>query len=356
MAEPYPPPEEVNDYLLGQLTPARRREFAERLAHDAGLRQHIRELEEGLLALAMTAPRREPPRKIWTQIETAVSKSARQNFWFPFLELKWLAKGWAVTGCLVAAVLIHSYWTRERPSISVASGGSEVKTNFVTAPPPNLATLPTFVTNRQTGLVENNPPGSDPWRATTNPATAPPSANVAAIASARAAPPSSLKTTVAHRQSRVSPAMQRAAFRAFAWQMGWTNEPSAPDSEVPVDFVDLPDPTAADTVPPLVAADLPGNSGLWDPVAPADPGLPPPSIPMLALNNNIFVPIDPGSLPAGLRQGVVWSVDGEGNPAIIGPFTLGPRPTILHINNADTSGGTTYIVTIGGTNFIGHAP
>lgn len=360
MAEPVSPTDEVNDYLLGRLTPAARRKFEARLEQDAELRREVRALEEGVLALAMSAPRREPPRTAWLLVEAAVARSARWNGGLPFWKMKWLANGWAMAGCLAAAFFIHAFWFRPAapplpPLSSVAANTVETKINPVAGAEQKII----FTSVDEAGQVPKFFPGVK-----TN---LPAAARVAQmqLPSQTAVGPKqglelvSLAASARSGRTRLSREMRQAILLAVARQLGWSRSGEVAADERPVDFVDLPNSDQTDTLPTFAAAD---PAGLADVISPAnfaplvDAGLPADLIPILAWDGNVFAAIDPSTLPAGSRTLSVWSVDGGGNTNFLGAVALGGNPTILNINNADTTGGMHYYLTVGGTNIIGQYP
>ena len=92
MAEAHPYEEQAVLYLLDRLSVDERRDFEARLAESAELRALLRELEEGSVALAMSAPRRRPPAQIWNRIERAVAQGRKHETLAP-LRLAWWRYG-----------------------------------------------------------------------------------------------------------------------------------------------------------------------------------------------------------------------------------------------------------------------
>src|SRR5215475_11937904 len=85
--------DEATLYVLGELTAAERAEFEARMAKSVELRQMVRELEEGVGALATGLPRRRPPSEIWSGIEKAVSRQRKPDvsWWRVFWRNGWAA-------------------------------------------------------------------------------------------------------------------------------------------------------------------------------------------------------------------------------------------------------------------------
>ena len=114
--------------MLGQLPEPERREFEARLAESAQLRELVRQLEEGLCVMAMTAPQRQPSRQIWKQIEKKLSREARKEsvaagFWTGLWR-----HGWAAAGACLVFWLVYAWWvTANQPrGVTPAPVASEV--------------------------------------------------------------------------------------------------------------------------------------------------------------------------------------------------------------------------------------
>lgn len=98
-------------YVLGELNDAERREFESRLATSVELRNLVNELESGLVATAMTAPRRRPSAEIWRRIEKAVLKERKLLPKFPIFWFAWMRNGWAVAAACLAGWLFYAFLT-----------------------------------------------------------------------------------------------------------------------------------------------------------------------------------------------------------------------------------------------------
>src|SRR4030095_9895231 len=92
---------EATLYVLGRLDDAQRREFESELAQSADLRKLVQELEEGAVALAISAPRRDPPREVWSRIENEVAREASSRVTLGAWWAHWWRHGWAAAAaCL----------------------------------------------------------------------------------------------------------------------------------------------------------------------------------------------------------------------------------------------------------------
>jgi hypothetical protein len=356
MAEPISPFDEANDYLLGRLTPDARRNFEARLATDAELRRLVRDLEEGVLALALSAPQVPVPKDAWTNIAAAIAPVLPRENIFSFARLNWLTGGLAVAVFLAAVFGIQSLWLKsagpEKNFIAQNSGPVESSpTNSSPAPEniPQLAVENLSVSNSESVATAPGKKLETASARVVNPLPA-----VANAASAVREPLRSASgDSSVRRAARLSAPMQRAVLVALARQLGLTNDTiAAAQNPPPVDFVDLPNvalngsPTAAltplENFPPVDLTTLSPNAGG--------------DLPMFTADNNLVVTIDPATLPADAGPVTVWELDADGNQNLIGNFNLGANPTVVTITNADLSGALQYFVLIGGTNVLGRFP
>jgi hypothetical protein len=350
MAEPQLPADELDDYLLGRLTPAARRQFEQRLAADAALRQRARELEEGMLALAMSAPQLKAPTAAWANIEAAIAPPPRNIF--SFWKLNWLTGGLALAVCMAVGFFIHALSTSPTAGKKIISNNSSG--NLAVSTPAGQASLPKAqTTNGAFGAASSKrkspstTPGTNETQLTQS-STPGDLQGGAVISALRLSGPSG---TVAHGQARLSPKTQQAVLLAVARQMGWSAE-STKGAGVPVDFVDLPDATA----PVLALGALPGDAQTMLPDLAALPSDPANEVPIVAWGDKLFVTIDPAAFPTDAGPVVVWSLDNNGNQGIVGTVPLGSNPLVITISTANNVSPTTYFVTVGGTNLFGRYP
>src|ERR1700710_634182 len=116
-------------YVLGGLTPAQRIEFKGRLAESAELRALVCELEEGAVALALAAPGRKPPSKVWKKIQKAVGEETKRPLVFHPFQVGWWRNGWAGTAACLLGWMLYAHWPNH-PS-------QNVPPTFVSSEPPS---------------------------------------------------------------------------------------------------------------------------------------------------------------------------------------------------------------------------
>jgi hypothetical protein len=364
MAESRIPLDEAADYLLGRLTPAAGRRFEARLTQDAELRRHLRELEEGVLALALSAPPLRPPREAWSNIQSAVAGERQSGSMFMFLPLRWLFSGWPVAGGLAVALCIH---------IALVHQGVPGQKSGA----PSTAGRPANAAD-QAATVALPARMDAAGRANAN--AAKPGAPVNALAAGMLATGQTGGIPLAGHETgwdkeaasgpeggvaggvRPPPRLKRAVLLAMARQMGLTDAQqaqvpalAAAQAQVPVDYVELPNPIPAATpvFSPLDALSLPGT-------ATADPILqsndPNGAISMFASGNDLMVILDPAMLPANIGPVTIWVEDAEGIQTIVGTVNLGTNPMVITIQNADLSANYRYTVTASGGNILASFP
>jgi hypothetical protein len=110
MSEPRSLEDEAGLYVLGRLGVVERREFEACLKESAELRALVRELEDGVVALAMAMPQRKTPPAVWRQIEKVVAREANRKSTTLALLPGWLKNGLAAAACLALGWLLHSFW------------------------------------------------------------------------------------------------------------------------------------------------------------------------------------------------------------------------------------------------------
>jgi hypothetical protein len=135
MTRPSPSTPGAEDYLLGRLTRAERRQFEARLEQCAELRTQMRELEEGLVVLALAAPQCIAPRAAWKNIETAIARPAPWHGWLPWAGLKWFANSRGVAAGLTAVLIVHLLWQRPATPSTTSALEAAAKNCLRTSPP-----------------------------------------------------------------------------------------------------------------------------------------------------------------------------------------------------------------------------
>ena len=357
--------EEVNRYLLGQLSVSERRQFELQLEQSAALRTLVREMETGLVALATSAPHQEAPRVAWTNIEAAVAQQARWRAWRSLVRLKWLANGWAIAGGLAVLMAVQSFWrspvtnppiaplalVKTAPQVSVvpklnletngfATGFNPARTNSFAE-----TELRQKIFRLENQLAQFTHPVASAATGTTQ------------VVNAKSLELFPLNTRAALGRSRLSPKLQQAVLLAVAHQLGWGKTPPtlgatdlAPAGSPEVDFVDLP--SGASTANPVnaAAAEIASTS---DTAGLADTS----GVAILPWEENLVAVIDPSTLPPDPPPLNIWSVDAEGNPSVVGTVSVGNNPVVITIGGANAQNNPQYFITVGAsTNIIGHFP
>jgi hypothetical protein len=355
------PIEEAEDYLLGRLKPAARRRFDTRLAQDAALRQQLRELEEGALALALSAPQLRPPREAWTNIQAAVTRTQPCGVLAPFLSLQWLSHGWQVAGGLAVAVCLHLAAVHLRGSEQTPD--QPLRTS---QPAEKIAMLAQLKKTRSAAIeTQDATPSAAMARemiarapASSEPETFVPARNEACREKeAVVAPEEEIISN--HRRPRHG---QRAVSLAETLPAGQTNTPESPaptlaaaQPSVQVDYVEFSNPVAMDSTG---AVSLYSGLGGGEPtMAPASPPIAPNEhISLYASGNDLIATINPATLPANIGPLTIWMADPQGNQTVVGTVTLGQNPVVVDIQNANLGGNYQYTVMAGGGLVLGYFP
>jgi hypothetical protein len=365
------PIDELEDYLFGRLTPAAGRRFEARLTQNTALRQHIRELEEGALALAMAAPQLRPPSEAWTNIQAGVAREHQSGFLWPVLPFHWLLRGWPLAGGLVVAVFIYLAAVHvNTPGQHVTAAGAPGKqtdktatvaptegTQFAGRENSNAVNSVTTAKGAAAGLLASVQAGSCP------PANDQISPEIGAT---------TLRETTDTNGGRQSPRLQPARLRdavllAMTHRTGLTNSPAAQaqalaetPTQVQMDYVEFPNPIAAASTGPVQLSFGNGATpagAMSAVVAPSTlSGGPSESVSMFPSGNDLVVAIDPATLPANIGPITIWVEDIGGIPIVVGTVNPGVNPMVINIQNAWYGADFFYTVTAGGTNVLGHFP
>lgn len=351
--------DDMEDYVLGQLTPAACRRFEARLKQDATLRRHIRELEEGALALAMSAPQFRPPPEVWTRIQATVAQKQHYGFLWPGLQLQWLRRGWLVAGGLAVAFFIHLAAVHVsapvRNPVTPGKTGNQMDGTAVVALPEGtqFAGLGNSNVVNSVAATKGVPASASASGQTGNYS---PVENRAWSEEAAA----TLRDAENSRAWHPSPRLQRALLMTRAHQMGLTNSSGLQaqtdvPAQVQVEYMEMPNPMEFAALEP---ATLVLGSGFASSTAEPTVSLPDPSetIFMFASGNNLVVAIDPAMLPANSGPVTIWVEDADGNQAVVGTVNPSVNPIVINILNADLGLNYLYMVTTGGTNVLGHFP
>src|SRR6188508_1484439 len=108
MAEPIPHADDAAAYVLGTLGWRDRRRFEARLKKSPELRKVVRLLETGSIGLAMAAPHREPPIRLWAGIQTAVTHECEKRG--RSASRKWLRNVAGIAACAVVGWFAYTSW------------------------------------------------------------------------------------------------------------------------------------------------------------------------------------------------------------------------------------------------------
>jgi hypothetical protein len=363
MAENPMPFAAAEDYLLGRLSPAAQREFGARLAQEPALRRQVRELEEGLVALALTAPQLRPPAGAWSRIQDAFAHKPQICLLAPVFLLRWLLRGWPVAGGLAVGLLVHlafvhSYSLRRdagvRAGESTSLPGSALVTPAAEAPEPRHQLW--------------SPAPALPW-----------AGSVAAFSPVSAGEGDSLlpEIELPPRPERVGPASREedghgrcrpgprkhGDISAALASLNCSSNSMPPSSvlgdagtaaPVAVDLVQLSDPRAdassslaviATTNEPVMMST---GLELWASASTE-------CVSMVVANDDLMIMVDPATLPANTGILTVWVADSEGDQLCLGTVQPGGEPIVIEIANADLSGSSEYFIT-GGSSILGSFP
>jgi hypothetical protein len=334
-------------YLQGQLGAAERREFESRLEQSAELRAMVRELEEGLLALALAAPRREPPAKVWRQIEKSVTPERPGDVIAPSPWRFWLRNGWAAAATCLLGWMLYAFWVNRHPMDSSAHGSENIPVVKITSPaaglPETAGMAPSPMTN-VTRRPAGRPQPGDLARTgeiaalrrqvqeleTQVAHLSRMSTQQQASASSRftrfqMAPPNA--NAPAGPTAPPSPELQRALLLALARELGWLQAPEGgfgQGGSTGVDFVDLP------AVPGGAHPDQPINPESATNMVAQSEELPATgTVPGFTFEGNTVFVIPPALVPGGSGPVTVWS-GGEA----LGTFSVGENPVIVTISSS----------------------
>ena len=116
MAEPIPHVDDAAAYVLGTLGARDRRRFEARLKKSPELQRAVRLLEAGSIGLAMAAPRREPPIRLWAGIQTAVTHECEKRG--RSASRKWLRNVAGIAACAIVGWFAYTSWNHRASSAS----------------------------------------------------------------------------------------------------------------------------------------------------------------------------------------------------------------------------------------------
>src|SRR6185437_2138775 len=148
------PEDDATLYVLGELTAAERREFEARLTKSAELRQVVRELEEGVVALSTGLPRRRPPSEVWSGIEKALGRQRKSEAvgWGVFWRNGWAAAALCAAGWLFYVILLHSRTSVKTAATVPAPVHETIAANV--SPTERVVSSPQVPTNSERQLLQ----------------------------------------------------------------------------------------------------------------------------------------------------------------------------------------------------------
>ena len=370
MADSPMPMDELEDYLFGRLTPAACHRFEARLTQDAALQRHVRELEEGALALAMAAPQLRPPREAWTKIQAGIACERQHGFPLPVFQVHRLLRGWSLAGGLAVAVFIYI------AAVHVGTLGQHVARAGTSGKQTNKSETIAFSEGTQFAGHENS--NAIKSVATANNAAA---GTVASVQTEKythaegqvspeidATTVRETKNTNAIRQSARTQytRLRQAVMQAMTHSMEPTNSQAqslaGALAQIQVDYVEFPNPIGVAVTGPGVTATgtTPFSFGTGLDWSVLSPGTPSPgsdaAVSAFPSDNDLVVTIDPAMLPANIGSVTIWVEDVGGSPIVVGTVNPGSNPMIIDVQNAGLGSGYLYTVTAGGTNILGHFP
>ena len=140
MPEPMTNADDAAAYVLGTLGARERRRFEARLKKSPELRTMVRSLEIGSIGLAMAAPRREPPVRIWDGIQAAVIHECEKHD--RTKKRIWLRGAAGIAACAVVGWFAFTFWSDRTPSVAtdvVADSGAGTVGAAAKTPEPVIA-------------------------------------------------------------------------------------------------------------------------------------------------------------------------------------------------------------------------
>jgi hypothetical protein len=370
------------EYVFGELPPEQREEFEAMLDQSPELRAHVRELEEGAVAIAAACPNALPPKSAWREINRTITHEQKrkriQNIVAAIFRNGWAAAAACIIGWLIFALAPERSPSSSTSKNSVASrpsdGGSIGAVNASSISGPDQIALTSTPTNqlsseavhRDTTNLRNQLAGLQQQIAQLS----------SALTQHQAAlnEPSRLKffqltPSTGVEKSVLSPAVQRAFFYALAQELGWlsfTNSEGnpnfhfAPDdpaasgtNAVNMDFVDLRTPT--NSAPP-VRLRVPASKELAvNTDASATQDAKSTVIPAFVSGTSVFLAVD-SSMGQPDTQMLVSAGLGQ-NQEVFGTVTLADAPVIIAVRGWQSAAEgvpltLTFFRTDGTSNFV----
>jgi anti-sigma-K factor RskA len=348
MPDSHSPEDEALLYVLGELTAEQRREFELRMAESAELRQIVRELEEGMVALTTGLPRRRPPAEIWSSVEKTVSRRANSEaiLWRLFWRNGWAAAGLCAVGWLLNVFFLSSGNKVNSPTRGSAPPREPLVANVSTATDHSIS-VPKPPTNGELQLLHVRAEEINDLRLKLTAMAEETNALSQLLAQERARLAetnrmkfyqftSALAAGTDAPAPQLSPAMQRAVLISIGRELGLlpSTVTAAPGNGRPVttvngiDFVDLR------------PQNIPGNQPATQP--PANPPSQPrnesqladsvePSIPTYTSGDKLVVGLDPTVVPTNSAVTLSIAAAGAATPVASWDFAMGQNPTMVTV-------------------------
>jgi len=377
MAEPIPHADDAAAYVLGTLGARDRRRFEARLKESPELQRAVRLLEAGSIGLAMAAPRREPPIRIWAGIQAAVTHECEKRG--RSVRRKWLRNVAGIAACAIVGWFAYT-WNHRASSASPTIVSDVVETHATNSAAPVLARA-----TSQANSVSQPPrerralrPGENATlrervgdlesqvahlaQTVTQHQTAPPDLNRLTFVNIV---PEGSDGAASPQIAPASPELRRALLLGVARQLGWM-----PGSPAPPQPSALPPPSPAPSTPPFTQpadpnppapqndagvefVDLPPVEAPSPETTTASvqtPTSPPPtttpttttttpseenssrnasSIPAFVSGTNLVFAVDSSVLPVGTETVSFYSGIAGGPAVFRGAVTLGYSPTVI---------------------------
>jgi hypothetical protein len=377
--------DKATQYVFGELSPGERQEFETLLEQLPELRAHVRELQEGALALAAASTPATPPKTVWREIERTVAHDQKQKRIHGIIT-GLFRNGWAAAAACVIGWIVYALWGYR--SLSNSSG-----TNAVAAAASSLENQRdsriNFDANSSTDANRSGPIASTTSSQTpdlTNRETMMLKHQLAGMQEqilqlsnslgqyqAALNEPSRMKffqlePATGVEKPVISPALERAFFYALARELGWlSNTNYERDFNAPIfsddaastnrpnmDFVDLRTNSVPKTFsPPASTKELAQNSDTPPANDTPAPTATPAStvIPAFASKDSLFVAIDPSMAQPQTQVTLTSGSSGQ----LFGTATMGNVPLVIATpwSGAQSDGAVltiTFLSTAGGTN------
>jgi hypothetical protein len=355
--------DEAAQYVLGGLNDAERAMFESRLAHSPELRAQVRELEEGAIAVALTAPRRQPPAGAWKEIERIAAQDAGWRAAVRDFGNNWWRNGWAAAAACLVGWLCYAVWMNRQAqpvprnvseiAQQTATNVTPAQSNLTIQPSPQMVVRQNesqAAFERQTELLRKQVAALKTQVSQMSSLLAQEQAMLAETNRIKFLQFSPGTSSDAANLTQLSPALQRALFLAMARELGWlpaeNTSPNNPTGVVRspstngwgVDFVDL-----------RPGANNPQQkSGITNPLenspASTSPTMASSTIPGFISGDNLILAIDSSIVPKGSSLTFSGSSPDSQFPT---DYVVGDNSIVVTVpgtNFANASGGYTVII------------